>query len=431
MRKHGQSAKLILLIWGALLLTACQHTVAGQVDHAKPVRITYWHRMTGTWAQSQQQLIDDFNQSQQKYHVVAKSWGSYTKLNKKIKQAAKKDELPVLAQTPYTNIADYVAADLLQPLDQAMYQGKSALSHKQLVDINPSFLATGQYDGKQYALPFSISTRILYYNQALLDKYQLQVPTTWDELLRTAKKARSLGLVPIAMDHSPDLELESMAFGIDQQPIDSQLHVNINSSANQQLTRMISQATQTGLIRVAPADRSFTYEFLKGNTLFGFGSSSAIPELQQQTKRLSWGTTILPQYGTSSTNVLAGNDLIIFKQASKKQQKGAWQFMRFLLKKKQVTTWAIDSGYVPVTGSAIRSKEYQALLKAEPQYGAAVKSIKTSFKSQTFVGYQLYREIMLTTITGVQAKPENLEIEQGQLQNITENIITSHQQADH
>ncbi len=440
MRKYSQSAKLILLIWGVLLLAGCQHTVAGKAESTRPVEITYWHRMTGSWAKSQQKLVNEFNRSQHTYHVVTKSWGSYSKLNKKIKQASKQGTLPVLAQTPYTNIADYVAADLLQPLDQMLYQGKQALSHEQLIDINPSFLATGQYNSKQYAMPFSISTRILYYNQALLDAYQLQVPTTWDELLVTAAKAKALGLTPITMDHSPDLELESMAFGINQQPVDAQLHVNINTAPNQVLAQMITKSEQSGLIKMAPRDHSFTYDFVKGRTVFGFGSSSAIPELQQAasqpqaknqaTSHLVWGTTILPEYGGSSTNVLAGNDLVMFKQASKKQKRGAWQFMRFLLQKKQVTAWSMASGYVPVTGSAIHSKRYQAWLKEAPQYNAAIRSIKTSFKAQTFVGYSLYRQTLLSTITGVEAKPEELARRQAELQTVAENVITAHQQAD-
>lgn len=432
MRTHNHGAKLVLLVLGAFLLAGCQHSVSAQVKKVKqpaPVKITYWHRMTGSWAKSQQKLINQFNHSQKKYRVVGKSWGSYSKLNAQLDQAGSHAELPVLAQTPYTNIGDYAAKGWLQPLDQFIYHGKNSLTRKEVVNINPSFLATGNYDGKQYALPFSMSTRILYYNQDLLDAYHFQVPKTWNELLKTATKAKALGLTPICLDHSPDMELEGLAYGVNQQLVDKQLYVNINTDQTKKMATLLVTAAQEGLVKIAPAGQYFADTFEQGNALFGIGSSAAIPQVLHEAPDLTWNTAVLPKYQGSSTNALAGNDLVIFKHASKRQQQGAWAFMRFLLKKNNAVSWSLASGYVPVTQTAIDSDRYQDYLQTWPQYDGAIKSIGTSFSSQTFNGYSKYRQHLLTAVDTIEHDPQQLAPALATLQQQTEDVILKYHQS--
>jgi multiple sugar transport system substrate-binding protein len=60
----------------------------------------------------------------------------------------------------------------------------------------PRALAAFQYDGKQYALPESFSTVLLYYNTELFDQAGLEYPTdewTWDDAQEAALAIRALG----------------------------------------------------------------------------------------------------------------------------------------------------------------------------------------------------------------------------------------------
>ena len=74
-----------------LLLTACgKQGTATKSSSSAPVKITYWHRMTGTYDKSLNKLITKFNQSQKKYKVVATSQGSYNALQQKVVTANQK-----------------------------------------------------------------------------------------------------------------------------------------------------------------------------------------------------------------------------------------------------------------------------------------------------------------------------------------------------
>ncbi|QGQ99714.1 sugar ABC transporter substrate-binding protein [Paenibacillus psychroresistens] len=65
--------------------------------------------------------------------------------------------------------------------------------------FNQSALDTYTYGGKLYALPWSgATTSALYYNKSLFEKYNLKVPTTFDELTAVSKEFNKNGIAPIA-----------------------------------------------------------------------------------------------------------------------------------------------------------------------------------------------------------------------------------------
>lgn len=58
-------------------------------------------------------------------------------------------------------------------------KGKSGLSKADLKNIYPGFLEQAKYKGSYYAMPFSASVRVMFYNKSILKQYNLAVPKTW------------------------------------------------------------------------------------------------------------------------------------------------------------------------------------------------------------------------------------------------------------
>src|SRR5438477_996411 len=71
-------------------------------------------------------------------------------------------------------------SEFLAPLDERV----RALD---MQDFIPTTVAAGAFQGKQYALPVDPNVQLLVYRKDLFAERGLKPPTTWDELLSTAK----------------------------------------------------------------------------------------------------------------------------------------------------------------------------------------------------------------------------------------------------
>ena len=52
------------------------------------------------------------------------------------------------------------------------------------------------FNGKQYCVPMNIAYWVMYYNKKIFDKYGIDKPTSWDELMADAAKLKSNGVTP-------------------------------------------------------------------------------------------------------------------------------------------------------------------------------------------------------------------------------------------
>lgn len=404
-----------ILAAGILALSGCSSTSAAKKSTAKPVTITYWHRMTGSWNTAQQKMIKDFNASQSKYKVVAQSMGSYDALQQKIMAAAKSKTLPTMAQAPNTNIGDYAKTGLITPFK---------LSQKSLAQVYPSFLTGGQYQDKQYGLPYSVSTQVLFVNTDLVKQYHLTIPKTWDDVEKMGPALAKSGVATIALDASYDVALESMAHEAGSPLITPARKANLDSAKTlAQVDRLLSMR-KAGILSTAGSDGYFSTAFFNKKAVFGIASSASIPVIQQQApKSMHWTTAQIPSVNDSHQGVLNGNYNVVFKSASKAQLAGAAAFQKFLLKPKQAAYWAEKSGYVPVTPAAVQSDDYQNFLADNAGFKAAVKASDDSFASTVFAGYGDYRNALLDTVDSTLTKNVNGDTAFKALQAKTEKIL--------
>lgn len=384
-----------ILAAGMFALGGCASN-ASKDQAAKPVTITYWHRMTGSWNTAQQKMIKDFNASQSKYKVVAQSMGSYDALQQKIMAAAKSKTLPTMAQAPNTNIGDYAHTGLITPFK---------LSSKTLAQVYPSFLAGGQYQKHQYGMPYSVSTQVLFVNTDLVKQYHLNIPKTWDDVAKMGPALAKDKIATIALDASYDVALESMAHEAGSPLITAGGKANLASEKTLAQVDRLLTLRKAGILSTAGSDGYFSTAFFNKKAVFGIASSASIPVLQQQApKSLHWTTTQIPSVNGSHQGVLNGNYNVVFKSATKAQQAGAAAFQKFLLQPKQAAYWAEKSGYVPVTPAAVQSSAYTKFLADNAGFKAAVQASGNSFASTVFAGYGDYRNALLDTVDATLTK---------------------------
>jgi multiple sugar transport system substrate-binding protein len=125
-----------------------------------------------------QQLLPEFELTHPGLRVKVQQipWSA---AHEKLLTAYAGGNLPDVVQLGSTWIAEFVAIGALRPLDDL--QSAAGLP---LDDYYPATLEANRLDGKLYALPWYVDTRVLFYRKDLLGKAGYsQAPTTWQQWL--------------------------------------------------------------------------------------------------------------------------------------------------------------------------------------------------------------------------------------------------------
>lgn len=69
--------------------------------------------------------------------------------------------------------------------------------------VNPGLADAFTIDGKVYAAPFSVLYNGIIYNKHLFDKYNLEVPKTWDEFIKVCDTLKANNIDPIGLKNDP------------------------------------------------------------------------------------------------------------------------------------------------------------------------------------------------------------------------------------
>ncbi|MEY9871981.1 multiple sugar transport system substrate-binding protein [Streptacidiphilus sp. MAP12-33] len=154
-------------------LTACGSSAAttsgGSAQNSgKPVEITFW-----TWTKNADKVVAEFNKTHKDVHVtLSQTVGGPTGYAKDF-AAIKAGNGPDLFNVEYSELPNFVAQGDVQDITSAV--GSSATSA-----LGNSMQLT-TLGGKTWAVPFDIEPTVFYYRKDLFQKYNLTVPTTWDQ----------------------------------------------------------------------------------------------------------------------------------------------------------------------------------------------------------------------------------------------------------
>lgn len=148
---------------------------ATAVPAASAVQITFW-----SWVPNIQDQVDEWNQTHPDIFVNYVNPGNgnteYTKLNTALQANS---DIPDVVQIEYQHVPSYIAQDVLANL--ADYGAN---------DVKDKFIPWTWSQVSQgdavYAYPQDAGPMVMFCNDGVLSKYNISVPTTWDEFSTAA-----------------------------------------------------------------------------------------------------------------------------------------------------------------------------------------------------------------------------------------------------
>ncbi len=192
-------------VGGAVLLGACSSTKAGSTvttaprfplgaaaqSKNKPVSITLWHSMQSANLTSLQGLTNSFNSSQSDVTVNLVNQDSYTDTLTLYTAALSGGNLPDVVQMESADLQLMIDSQSIVPAQLAL-----DVDDLDLDDYLASAVDYYKVDGTIYALPFNVSSQVLYFDANAFTAAGLDPtspPTTLDDLQSASQKIVSSG----------------------------------------------------------------------------------------------------------------------------------------------------------------------------------------------------------------------------------------------
>ncbi|MER3536681.1 MAG: ABC transporter substrate-binding protein [Thermus sp.] len=358
---------LLALASLALAQQKPEDVIKAQCEKAQVVA-ELWHGFTGGAPKAAlETLVLEFNKTQGgKACVRPVPQGSYRDLSTKIKAAFAAGTPPAMAQAYENNIALYLQAQALTPIQNLGVD---------LSGVNLAFLNAVRFGGLVYGVPFNKSIQVLYYNKDLLKKHGLKVPTTLDALIATAKKLSQAEGGPVYYFQPDASTFAYWFFNLGGNYLKDGRLV-LNSKEAVEALSLLASGVKEGWAK--PITSGYINQNL-GTGPYAFSvDTSAGYTYYLQAAKFDLGVALLP--GKTSRQpgygLVQGTNLVVFRGLKKEQERLVAQFLQYVISPKAQAAFSRATGYVPVHEKALEDPGFKQYLAENPDAAMIVKQAR-------------------------------------------------------
>lgn len=332
----------------------------GGTETAKDVTIWYYWETEGHQV-ALDKVITDYNNSQDTYEVTAK-YVPFADFKKQLSIGASADELPDIAILDSPDHASYATMGIFEDLT-----GKFDVDNYYEGAVNSCTL-----DGKLYGVPFGVNCLALYYNEDMLNAAGCSVPTTWDELMETAKAVTTDSVSGLAFC-SVQNEEGTFNFtpwlwstGASSYEMDSDGGIRALTFAKELIDSGVMSKECTNWTQ-----GDVMNQFIAGNVAMMVNGPWQIPTMQSEAPNLNWKVTLIPK-DTEYASCLGGENYAVVQGGN---IEGALDFLEYATEEDQVKYLMDAFGYISADQTIAESQfevdsPYQPFVE-ELQYAQA------------------------------------------------------------
>ncbi|WP_246362266.1 ABC transporter substrate-binding protein [Paenibacillus alba] len=402
----------------------------------EPVKVIWWHSMSGELGKAVDKLVADFNASQKNVQVEAVFQGTYDESLNKMKASMDTKSGPSLIQVYEIGSRFMIDSKAITPVQKFVDADKFDLSQ-----LEDNILSYYKFDDKLYSMPFNTSNPILYYNKDMFKAAGLdpeKPPTTYEDIAKAAqalskdgKSGSSFAIYGWFMEQFfANQGVEYLNNGNGRTAAATESLVN-NEAGVKTLTwwkDMVDNKTSANLGRKTDDTKK---AFLAGQVAMTLDSTASLRGIVSGAEgKFQVGTSTLPKPADAKDGgvVVGGASLYILNNKSEAEQKGAWEFIKFLTNPQTQAWWHVNTGYFPITKKAYDEQLVKDNLAKYPQFQTAIDQLHNTKANKATQGavmgvFPEARQIVETAIeealTGKKAPKDALD---GAAKSITEKI---------
>lgn len=219
-------------------------------------------------------------------------------------------------------------------------------------------LKTANINGDQYGIPLAFSSRALYYRKDLIDT----PPTTWDELLETAKKVKAENpdmygfAIPTDLTSGTD-ELLNFIYQNDGTVTDKDGNIKLNTKENVETLNYLKQFQEAGVIPDPIAtERSSQAPMFQNGDLAMFISGPWEKAKLDEDKEHPYEVAVLPK-GDKMAVTLVTDSFSIAESSKNKQL--AWDLIEYMGQFKYQNSYDETVGFFPILKEEQNESRYK------------------------------------------------------------------------
>ena len=359
------------------------------------------------------QFVAEFEEANPDIDIDAVFCGNYsdtlTKLTLTL-DGGNAPQLVILDQRLLTLIAvdavvcldDYIAAD-----------GGDELMN----DFYPGYLASGIYEGSQYALPFQRSVLAMFYNKDHFVEAGLDPenpPKTWDELLeigaKLTKKNEDGTIAHWGVNISNSSSWAQQSMCITASDTSSKIFDD-NGTAVYFDTDAVRRALQFTLDLSAAgaspegviSEGTMPASFIEGAVSMVAVSSGNLTNINNSVS-FDYGVCLMPACATEyGASIGGGGDMYMIKceNTTQAQYDATWKFMRFMSEPEQQARWSAGTGYIASRISAKDTEVMQNYFASVPQAEVMYQILEHAYRQLSVYESSQIGDLFVNMFTSV------------------------------
>ena len=365
---------LLLCTMGVSLISGCgtaKQAEATKTEDGK-VEVDFWYSGGKTAVNVVQDIVDEFNESQDKYEVKTTTQADYTETYEKLQAGIAGNNAPDMALLDVDKSRNLSEKNLIEDLSSYV----EADTDFNADDFLPVFYNQGKDEnGKLFALPAYGTTQVLYYNveafkNAGIDPESIK---TWQDLADAAKKMTSadgsfIGWEPMwGYANLVDASLSNGASLLSEDGktclINSKEWVDVWESFR-------TWIHDDKIMKVNSGGQGWEYWYttiddVLQNKAGGYtGSSGDQADLDFSIVQAMEQPGFNDNASAPTADAL---QLVMLQQSSDEEKQGAFEFMKYFTSAESQAQWSMSTGYIPVRESTQEVQEYKDYTEKNPQ----------------------------------------------------------------
>jgi len=291
-------------------------------------KIKFWH----FWSEPSQarivrEIVAEFEKQHNcKIEITELSWNDG---KTKLIAAFNSNTAPDVLELGSDWVAQFSSAEVLAMLEPKEFNTGRFLRFA----LEPSF-----FNGKLYAIPWVVDTRVLFCNKQLMDLVGYSTPPrTFSELIDASRKINEIeGFYGFGANGSDPHRLYKkilpLIWSFGGELVDTNGSISINHSASVQAFTLYFELSRLGIIET---QKQIDLLFAQGKIGFCFSGSWLVNMIKSTNPNLNFVVSLIPSTNTHPGTSFAGGEYLAVKKHSKRKEL-AKEFIKFLSSKDAV-----------------------------------------------------------------------------------------------